>query len=314
MIPKYINNLRQYCIFHFSDPKLNFSLCWYYTNQKQRIYHNSDKERHLILFPYLQIRKMTLSQAELVNNSYSFFGPIGMAFYDDGNVLDEALSVKILISIFLGICMILSIVGNVCTCAVIARDRSMRTPTNCYLFNLAITDLLFAAFVPIETYLIWIPYLYPLGEVGCRLHFFIYDCLCNCSALTIAAFTVERYLVVSNPFLRQKLSRNSRVFKIIAIIWVISVFFCVPDLFYIDLLEKKKYVYCYFTISETLKVLFGVEQIVFFVAPLTIIFVLYVLIALKLKSANNKLRSSPVTGNQNRDKAVKMLGEYLLIF
>lgn len=254
--------------------------------------------------------KMTLPKIALANNSYSFFGPIGMAFYEDGNVLDEAVSVKIIFSTFLGIFMILGMVGNVCTCAVITRERTMRTPTNCYLFNLAITDLLFSLFVPIEIYLVWIPDLYPLGEVGCRLHFFLYDCLCNCSALTIAAFTVERYLVVSNPFMRQKLMLKSRVFKIISIIWVISISFCIPDLFYIDLLERKRYIYCYFTISDPLKVLVGVEELVFFVVPMTIIFVLYVLIALKLKSANNKLRSSPVNGKQNRDKAVKMLGEY----
>ncbi|XP_063822439.1 pyrokinin-1 receptor-like [Ostrinia nubilalis] len=251
---------------------------------------------------------MTQPQSsELGNNSYSFFGPIGMAFYEDGNALDEADSVKIVLSIILGIIMVLSIVGNGCTCAVIARDRTMRTPTNCYLFNLAITDLLFALFIPIEIYIIWCPDLYPLGEAGCLLHFLLYDCLCNCSALTISAFTIERYLVVSKPFLRQKLSLKSRVFKILCIIWTISFSFCIPDLFNIDLLEKKKYVYCYVTMSYPMKVLLGVEQFVFFVMPMTVIFVLYVLIAIKLKKANLKLRNSPVNGKQHRDKAVKML-------
>ncbi|KAL0880751.1 hypothetical protein ABMA27_001959 [Loxostege sticticalis] len=245
--------------------------------------------------------------SELANDSFSFFGPIGMAFYEDGNALDDPDPVKIITSTILGVLMILSIVGNGCTCAVITRDRTMRTPTNCYLFNLAITDLLLALFVPIEIYLIWCPDLYPFGEAGCRVHFLLYDCLCNCSALTICAFTIERYLVVSNPFLRQKLSLKSRVFKILGVIWTISFAFCVPDLFYIDLLEKKKYVYCFVTMADPMKILVGVEQLVFFVIPMTVIFVLYVLIAIKLKSANLKLRSSPVNGKQHRDKAVKML-------
>lgn len=34
------------------------------------------------------------------------------------------------------------IVGNVATCVVIARNRYMQTATNCYLFNLAVSDLL----------------------------------------------------------------------------------------------------------------------------------------------------------------------------
>ncbi|CAG9785497.1 unnamed protein product [Diatraea saccharalis] len=233
-----------------------------------------------------------------------------MAFYDDGNALDDADSVKIIISVFLGVSMILSVIGNVCTCAVIARDKTMRTPTNCYLFNLAITDLCFALFVPIEIYIIWIPDMYPLGEEGCRLHFLLSDLLCNCNVLTIAAFTVERYLVISKPFLRQKLTLKSRVFKIIAVIWAIAFIFCVPDIFYIDLLERKKYVYCYITVSDPIRIVLAMEEVVFFVVPMSIIFMLYILIAIKLKAANQRLRSSPANGKQHRDKAVKMLGKF----
>jgi neuromedin U receptor 1 len=253
---------------------------------------------------------MTPNNSVPGNDTLTFFGPVGMAFYDDGNVLDETHSVKILLSLFLGISMVLGIVGNVCTCAVIARDKTMRTPTNCYLFNLAITDLLFALFVPIEIYIIWLPDMYPFGEEGCRLHFFFYDCLSNCNVLTIAAFTVERYIVVSKPFMRQKMTLKSRVFKIIGIIWVVAFFFCVPDLFYIELLERKKYVYCYVTVSDPVKIVVAMEQLVFFVMPMSIIFLLYVLIALKLKAANQRLRNSPVLGKQHREKAVKMLGKY----
>ncbi|XP_053612656.1 neuropeptides capa receptor-like [Plodia interpunctella] len=241
---------------------------------------------------------------EFSNDSYTFFGPVGMAFSDD-NVLDETKEVKIVLSIILGICMVLSIVGNVCTCAVIIRDRSMRTPTNCYLFNLAVTDLLMCFFVPIEIYIIWIPDYYPLGEEGCRIHFIMWDSLSNCSVLTISALTVERYLVVSKPFLRQKLALKSRVYKIVAIIWVISFAFCIPDIFFIDLSERKKSIFCYINIPSPIRILFMIELVVFFLMPLTLILMLYLYMAIKLKSTN--LRRSPFDGNQNRHKAVKML-------
>ncbi|XP_052756122.1 pyrokinin-1 receptor-like [Galleria mellonella] len=240
------------------------------------------------------------------NKSYSFFGPVGMVLSEE-NGLDNNLSVKVVLSVFLGVCMVLSIVGNVCTCAVIARDRTMRTITNCYLFNLAITDLLMAFFVPMEIYLIWIPEVYPLGEEGCRLHFILYDWLNNCSVLTISAFSLERYLVISKPFLRQTLSVKSRVYKIVAIIWVVSFAFCIPDIFYIDLVQKKKFIFCYVTLPGLLRYLMAMDLFVFFVMPMTFLFVLYVLIAIKLKSAHLRLKNSPVNGNLNRDKAVKML-------
>lgn len=40
------------------------------------------------------------------------------------------------------IIIIAGIVGNVCTCMVIALNAYMQTATNCYLFNLAIADML----------------------------------------------------------------------------------------------------------------------------------------------------------------------------
>ena len=40
------------------------------------------------------------------------------------------------------IIFITGIVGNVCTCIVIARNKYMQTATNYYLFNLAVADLL----------------------------------------------------------------------------------------------------------------------------------------------------------------------------
>lgn len=121
------------------------------------------------------------NDSEYENNTFSFFGPVGMAFYEDGNVLDDTYTVKIAVSICLGFFMVLSVIGNICTLAVVARDRTMRTPTNCYLANLAITDLLTALFIPIEIYIIFIPDFYPLGEVGCRIHFVLWDVLSNCS-------------------------------------------------------------------------------------------------------------------------------------
>ena len=249
-----------------------------------------------------------INDSDYENNSFSFFGPVGMAFYDDGNVLEDTYTVKIVVSIILGIFMVVSVIGNVCTLAVIARDPTMRTPTNCYLANLAITDLLTALFIPLEIYIIFVPDFYPLGEVGCRMHFILWDVLSNCSLLIITAFTIERYIIVTKPFFRQKLTLSSRVFKIVGVIWVISLGFCIPDVFYIDLLERKEYVFCYYTLTKAVSTVVAVEIFIFFVIPMTTILVLYIKITIKLKSAQKKLRSSPLVGKNNRDKAVKMIG------
>lgn len=246
------------------------------------------------------------------NTSFPIYGPIiteDGVVYDDGS--NDSIIVKIPVCIILALCLIVSAVGNTCTCAVIVRDRTMRTPTNCYLFNLAITDLTTAMFIPIEIYLIWVPDSYPFGEIGCIIHILFWDCLSNCSLLTIAAFTVERYLAVSRPFLRRKLSLRSRVYKIIALNWIISCCFGIPDYFLIGIVQKEDQTYCYLKTPDKLKILIGMEMFVFFIMPTTIIFVLYVLIAIKIKSIDMLHKNSPVSGKQYRDKTIKMLGKCL---
>lgn len=69
--------------------------------------------------------------------------------YDVGKVLlelfgakrKEMLSVVVLMIVY-SIIFLTGVVGNVCTCIVIARNAYMRTVTNYYLFSLAVSDVL----------------------------------------------------------------------------------------------------------------------------------------------------------------------------
>ncbi|CAK1601139.1 unnamed protein product [Parnassius mnemosyne] len=223
------------------------------------------------------------------------------------SMYEEDIGLKFFMSGFLTITFILSFVGNICTCAVIIRDRSMRTPTNCYLFNLAVTDFLTALCIPVEIYIKWMPDYFPIDEIGCRIHFVLWGCLSNCSALTIFAFTVERYVVITKPFQRQSLLLTSRVVKIVAFIWMLSCLFSMLQVYNIILIEKKTGIYCFYKISQQMQIVITVDLFIFFIVPMTVIFVIYVLIALKLKHTNMKLKSSPANGKRNRDKAITML-------
>ncbi|XP_068632673.1 pyrokinin-1 receptor-like [Battus philenor] len=225
---------------------------------------------------------------------------------DDLNIVEDIGS-KILLSGFLTMLLILSLVGNICTCAVIIRNRSMRTPTNCYLFNLAIADLLTALCIPIEIYIIWMPDYFPIGEMGCRIHFVIWDCLSNCSVLTIFAFTIERYIVITKPFLRQTLALTSRVIKIVTFNWMLSCLFCMLQVFNVFLFEHKKGFYCFLQITDRMLIIMTIDLLIFFGFPMTVIFVIYILIAFNLKYTNKNLKNSPANGRKNRDKAITML-------
>lgn len=54
----------------------------------------------------------------------------------------DPLTIVIPVTICYAIIFVAGILGNVITCAVISRNKSMHTATNYYLFNLAVSDLL----------------------------------------------------------------------------------------------------------------------------------------------------------------------------
>ena len=103
--------------------------------------------------------------------------------------------------------LIFGVMGNIATCLVIINNEYMRTTTNIYLFNLALTHLATMLFpMPSELFLMWRQYPWNFGEVdklhviqkiisvqfACDLKVVVNEALINASILTIVAFTIER--------------------------------------------------------------------------------------------------------------------------
>lgn len=86
-------------------------------------------------------------------------------FYKDENGLDivleqlrDPLYIVIPITIIYLIILFTGVIGNVSTCIVITKNKSMHTATNYYLFSLAISDLLLLiSGLPPEMYKLWWP-------------------------------------------------------------------------------------------------------------------------------------------------------------
>lgn len=60
---------------------------------------------------------------------------------NDGTLRPEPLCVIIFVTICYSIISLAGLLGNVITCIVISKNKSMHTATNYYLFNLAVSDL-----------------------------------------------------------------------------------------------------------------------------------------------------------------------------
>lgn len=242
------------------------------------------------------------------------------------------LSVVIPMTVVYALIFLTGLLGNISTCIVISRNKSMHTATNYYLFSLAISDLLLLiSGLPPEMYNIWSPRNYVFGEAFCVLQGFAAETSTNATVLTITAFTIERYVAICHPFLSHTMSKLSRAIKYIIAIWIAALCLAAPQAIQFGVIYEVKdgiqTSECT-VVTELIQHAFEISTFLFFVGPMTLITVLYVIIAIKLRksrllaqtlkreSVNSHgectVPASSRTAAQNR--VVKMLGEFFFIF
>lgn len=208
----------------------------------------------------------------------------------------DPLYVVIPITFIYTLIFVTGVVGNISTCIVIAKNRSMHTATNYYLFSLAISDfLLLVAGVPQEVYSIWSRYPYVFGELFCVVRGLMAETAANATVLTITSFTVERYLAICHPFLQHTMSKLSRAVKLIIIVWMLSFSLAVPQALQFGVKTDENNID-----SCTLKRVivdhsFELSTLLFFLSPMTLITVLYILIGLKLRTSGLMSRENGVS-------------------
>lgn len=208
--------------------------------------------------------------------------------------------------VFLPVCLIyltiflVGVVGNVLTCTVIARNKVMWTPTNYYLFSLAVSDLLVLLLgMPLELYELWQNYPFLLGRAGCYFKTFIFETVCLASILNVTALSVERYIAVVHPLRAKYVVTRTHAKRVILTVWGVSLLCAVPNtslhgIFFLHshsvgpagqmnleipdsaicTLVKPRWIY-----NLTIQV----TTLLFFVLPMLTISVLYMLIGLQLK-------------------------------
>lgn len=139
-------------------------------------------------------------------------------------------------SVFLPVChiylviFVVGVVGNVLTCTVIARNKVMWTPTNYYLFSLAVSDLLVLLLgMPLELYELWQNYPFLLGKGGCYFKTFLFETVCLASILNVTALSVERYIAVVHPLRAKYVVTRTHAKRVILTVWGVSVLCAVPN-------------------------------------------------------------------------------------
>lgn len=220
--------------------------------------------------------------------------------------------------------------GNLLTCAVIARHKKMRTPTNLYLVSLALSDLLVLLFgMPLEIYELWQNYPFLFGEGGCYFKTFLFETVCFASILNVTALSVERYIAVLHPLKTRYLSTNKHAKRVITIVWVVSMICAIPNtslhgIFYLPERMEESAICTVLKPLWIYNMVMQITTVCFFFVPMMVISVLYLVMGLHLGSERRQSSgnlaencgSNPrrkMNRNGRRRQVNKMLCEFCLL-
>ncbi|CAF0950884.1 unnamed protein product [Adineta steineri] len=147
-----------------------------------------------------------------------------------GNLIEFHLFERIFMTIVFACICTIGAIGNIIVLIVTIRKQRYRFVTNCYIINLAITDLLFLIIsVPFTTYL-GLTDTWPFSRfINCHVHIYIAHILLQATCYTLAAMSIDRYFYVINSHPRPPWRTPLNAFIICIIIWIVSIVLAYPN-------------------------------------------------------------------------------------
>ncbi|XP_022258236.1 cholecystokinin receptor type A-like [Limulus polyphemus] len=132
---------------------------------------------------------------------------------------------KVCLILLYSIILLLAIVGNMLVIITLAVNKRMRTVTNVFLMNLAISDLLLGVFCMPFTLAGALLREFVFGEAMCRMIPYFQAVSVSVSAWTLVAMSVERYYAICHPLKSREWQTLSHANRMIWIVWAGS-FIC----------------------------------------------------------------------------------------
>ncbi|NWV01871.1 NPFF1 protein, partial [Upupa epops] len=255
------------------------------------------------------------SKSHLLRENYTF-----SAYYQHSSPV-AVMFILAYTFIFL-MCMI----GNLLVCFIVVRNRQMRTVTNMFILNLAISDLLVGIFCMPTTLVDNLITGWPFDNTMCKMSGLVQGMSVSASVFTLVAIAVERFRCIVHPF-RQKLTLKKALVTI-AIIWVLALLIMCPAAitltvtreeyhFMVDTYNNSYPLYsCWEAWPET-----GMRRIYttvlfshIYVAPLALIVIMYTRIAFKLfKSAAPARGQEKSEGRKVSRRKAKVINMLIIV-
>ena len=182
--------------------------------------------------------------------------------------------------------VIIDLVGNSLVCAVVLRNRIMRTPMNYLLVNLAAADMTVAVFIAAR-YIFTLIFPHPKGTAGdfvCKLitgePFVWVGALA--SAFSLVCIALERYLAIKFPYDERQRITTTKLKHIVVLVWVLAVLWNMPLFMYARYDPINEFCVFLWPTANFSQIHSPLAGTVFVVLPITIMIYLYSKLVYKL--------------------------------
>ncbi|PKK19887.1 neuropeptide FF receptor 2 [Columba livia] len=227
---------------------------------------------------------------------------------------------------------LLCMVGNGVVCFIVLRSKRMRTVTNLFILNLAVSDLLVGISCMPTTLLDNIIAGWPFGSLVCKMSGMVQGISVSASVFTLVAIAVNRFRCIVHPF-KQKMTISTAVI-IIAVIWILAIATMCPSAVMLQVQEEKHFRVILGYGNETRPVYWcredwpdpGMRKIYttvlfanIYLAPLSLIVIMYTRISIALfnttmSAVGKHSQEQRHSTSKKKQKVIKMLIIVALLF
>ncbi|XP_053287325.1 chemokine (C motif) receptor 1a, duplicate 1 [Pleuronectes platessa] len=134
------------------------------------------------------------------------------------------------VPVFLSVVITLSLIGNILVLVILALYENLKSLTNIFILNLAISDLIFTTGLPFwAIYHIWG---WIFSNILCKIVTFVFFIGFYSSILFLTIMTIYRYLAVVHPLSDLRIQKLTTGIFLSLLMWMISIGAAIPSLLY----------------------------------------------------------------------------------